>query len=103
MRASNNHPTITGRAVGTGFELEPLAVTFKVGGRITGFGETTLWKLGRERRIRLIRLPGTRRTLIDFGSLKELLFSDQSVTEQRRRRGRPRKALGRPLEVNPSK
>lgn len=101
MRTSNNHPSVTGRAVGSDLELEPLAVTFKVGGKISGFGQTTLWKLGKERRIRLIRPPGTRRTLIDFGSLKELLLSEHRATEQHRRRRRPRKAIVRPRE--PSK
>ena len=34
MRASNNHPSIASRT-GSDLELEPLAVTFKVGGRIS--------------------------------------------------------------------
>jgi hypothetical protein len=95
MCASNNDPSV--------IELEPLAVTFKVGGKISGFGQTTLWKLGKERRIRLIRPPGTRRTLIDFGSLKELLLSEESATEQRRRRGRSPKTFLRLPEENTSK
>ncbi len=83
------HPGITGRAVSDG--LEPLAVTFKVASRITGLGNTTLWKFGNEGRIKLIRLPGTRRTLICYPSLKKLLPPEQTDTPQRRRRGRPRK------------
>jgi len=72
-------------------DLEPLAVTFRVGSRISGLGNTTLWKYGKEGRIRLIRLRGTRRTLIDYRSLKQLLSPEQAGSPQPRRRGRPRK------------
>jgi hypothetical protein len=79
-------PEITGRA-----DLEPLVVTFKVAGQITSLSQTTLWKLGKEGRIRLIRPPGMRRTLIDYPSLKKLLAPEQAHTPQPRRRGRPPK------------
>lgn len=72
-------------------DLEPLAVTFKVGARITGLGNTTLWKYGKEGRIRLIRPAGTRRTLIEYRSLKKLLTLEQIDAPPPRRRGRPRK------------
>jgi len=78
-------PEITRRAPGDVLErvggaalLEPLAVTFKAASKITGLGLTTLWKYGKEKRIRLIRLAGTRRTLIDYSSLKKLLLPETS-------------------------
>jgi hypothetical protein len=90
-------PEITGRAIGDLAwprleDVEPLAVTSRVAGKLTGLGQTTLWKYGKERRIRLIRLPSTRRTLIDYASLKKLFLAEQAQTPQPRRRGRPRKA-----------
>ena len=78
-------PEVTGRA-----DLEPLAVTFKVAGQITGLGQTALWKLAKEKRLRLIHPPGMRRTLIWYQSLKELL-SPEPTENPSRRRGRPRK------------
>jgi hypothetical protein len=91
-------PEITGRAIDELVwlrlgDIEPLAVTFKVARRITGLGDTTLWKYAKDKRIRLIRPPGTRRTLIDYPSLKKLLSPEPTDTPQPRRRGRPRKQL----------
>ena len=90
-------PEITGSAIGDlvwprSKDIEPLAVTFKLASIITGLGQTTLWKYGKEKRIRLIRPPGTRRTLIDYSSLKKLLLTEPAEAPQPRRRGRPRKA-----------
>jgi hypothetical protein len=64
-------PEITG--------CEPLAVTFSAASQITGLGPTTLWKLAKQGRIRLIRLPDIKRTLIDYSSLRELLFPNETV------------------------
>ena len=88
-------PEITGRAIDDLVwlrlgDIEPLAVTFKVARRITGLGNTTLWKHAKDKRIRLIRPPGTRRTLIDYPSLKKLLSPEPTDTPQRQR-GQPRK------------
>jgi hypothetical protein len=80
------HPTVTGRD-----DPEPLCVTFKVAGQITSLSQTTLWKLAKQKRIRLVYPPGTRRTLIWYPSLKELLWPDPTEKSQPRRRGRPRK------------
>jgi hypothetical protein len=77
---------ITGRAI------EPLAVTFKVASGITGLGLTTLWKYAKDRRITLIHPPGTRRTLICYLNLKNLL-SPKSDAPQTRPRSRRRKPL----------
>jgi len=79
-------PEVTGRA-----DLEPLAVTFKVAGQITSLSQTTLWKLAKQKRIRLVYPPGMRRTLIWYLSLKELLSPDPTEKPQPRRRGRPPK------------
>ena len=76
-------PEVTGRA-----DLEPLAVTFTVAGQITCLSQTTLWKLGKEGRIRLIRPPGMRRTLVWYQSLKDLLWADPIEKPQPRRRRR---------------
>jgi hypothetical protein len=80
-------PEITGR--------QPLAVTFCAASEISGLGPTTLWKFAKEGRIRLIRPPGIRRTLIDYASLKSLLLQDkadaQSDTPASRHHQRPRK------------
>jgi hypothetical protein len=72
--------------------IEPIAVTIRRACELAGVGATTMWKWGKERRIRLIRPPGTRRTLVDYPSLKTLLAPEQTAG-QRRRRGRPRKLL----------
>jgi hypothetical protein len=76
-------PGITGHA--------PLAVTFDAASQITGLGLTTLWKFGKEGRIRLIHPPGIRRTLIDYSSLRELLFPEQTETPRHQRERRSRK------------
>jgi hypothetical protein len=90
LRAHVSLPTIragvTDRA-----DPEPLAVTFKVAGQITSLSQTTLWKLAKQKRIRLVYPPGTRRTLIWYQSLKELLSPKPTEKPQPRRRGRPRK------------
>jgi hypothetical protein len=67
--------------------FNPLAVTFSMAKKITGLGLTTLWKLGKEQRIELVRVG--RRTLITFRSLQALLTPEGNP--QPRRRGRPRK------------
>jgi hypothetical protein len=70
--------------------LEPLTITFPTAKKISGLGLTTLWKLAKERRIKLVRVG--RRTLIWFPSLKILLTPQAaSEPEPRRKRGRPRK------------
>jgi hypothetical protein len=72
--------------------LKPLAVTFDAASQITGLGLTTLWKFAKQGRIRLIRPQGVRRTLVDYCSLRELLFPEQIDTpapsNRRERRSR---------------
>jgi hypothetical protein len=81
----------TARAGGSGMtpenELTPITVTFAIARTITGLGLTTLWKLGKEKRIEIVRIGG--RTLITYRSLQALLTP--TAPEAPRRRGRPRK------------
>lgn len=87
MHSPSEHPGFAGRALGN---IEPIAVTIRRACELTGLGATTIWKFGKERRIRLIRPPGTRRTLVDYPSLKNLLAQENAPLPPRRR-GRPRK------------
>jgi hypothetical protein len=89
-------PEITGHRTGKSLvDIETIAVTFGIASQITGLGLTTLWKFGKDGRIRLIRPPGVRRTLIDYSSLRKLLFPEQTDTRTEtlgsRHHRRPRK------------
>jgi hypothetical protein len=84
----NNPTSLIGHNGGP--PLEPITVTFPTGKKISGLGLTTLWKLGKERRIELVRVG--RRTLITFRSLKALLTPQAASEPGRRKRGRPRKS-----------
>lgn len=79
-------PEVTGRGA-RGDESELIALTFTEAQRLTGLGLTTLWKLGREKRIRLVQAPGVRRTLIDFSSLRAL-FAPRAKPRNTPRRDR---------------
>jgi hypothetical protein len=83
-------PEVTGRGV-RGDESEPIALTFAEAQRLTGLGLTTLWRLGREKRIRLVQAPGVRRTLIDYSSLRRLFTPAAKPQNTPRRDGRLRK------------
>jgi hypothetical protein len=83
-------PEITGRCIGKSLaDIETLAVTFGVASQITGLGLTTLWKFGKEGRIRLIRPSGIRRTLIDYSSLRNLIVPNQTETLRHTPASRP--------------
>ena len=69
-------------------EPNPLTVTFPTAKKISGLGFTTLWKLGKEHRIELVRVGG--RTLITFRSLAALLTPPKPGTTAATS-GRPRK------------
>jgi excisionase family DNA binding protein len=81
--------------------VEPLTMTVPEICRVTGYGQTTIWKFIKEKRIKVVRVPGVRRTLGTFASVKELLAPQpppqrlvqptEGTQPQRRRRGRPRK------------
>jgi hypothetical protein len=69
---------------------DPIAVTFKVASKLTGLGQTSLWKLSEAGGpLKRVHVPGIRRTMLDFSSLRRLLTPPQS---QKRKRGRPRKS-----------
>jgi hypothetical protein len=72
--------------------LERLTITIRDACKLSGYGPVTIWKLIKTKRVKVVRVPGVRRTLIDFPSFKELLSSEQSDSPQPRRRGRPAKA-----------
>jgi hypothetical protein len=86
---ATHRPEITDCRIGA---VEPLAVTFDAASQITGLGLTALWKFAKQGRIRLIRPQGVRRTLVDYCSLRELLFPEQidmpAPGNQRERRSR---------------
>jgi hypothetical protein len=76
-------------------ERDPITVTVPRAHELSGYGFTTIWKLIKEGRLKVRRVPGVDRTLILYSSLKELLTPDASentaVPPPRRPRGRPRK------------
>ncbi len=70
-------------------DATPLAVTVPQACRLSGYGPTTVWALLRDGRLRAVRVPRIRRTLVAYGSLCDLFA--MPVAAQPRRRGRPRK------------
>jgi hypothetical protein len=75
-------------------EREPITVTVPKACELSGFGLTTVWKLVKEGRLKVRRVPGIDRTLIVYSSLRELLtpavHENTAVPPPRRPRGRPR-------------
>ena len=71
-------------------ETTPLAVTVAQACRLSGYGPTTIWALMREGRLRAIRVPGIRRTLVGYESLRDLLAPPTASAPPPRRRGRTR-------------
>jgi len=67
----------------------PLAVTVPQACRLSGYGPTTIWALVRDGRLRAVRVPGIRRTLVAYDSLRDLLMGPASP--QPRRGGWPGK------------
>ena len=53
--------------------VEPITMTVPETCRITGYGPTTVWRLIKEGKIKVLRLEGVRRTLPYVASVKELL------------------------------
>ena len=69
--------------------LRPFTVTVDTARRISGLGNTTVWKLIRERKLETVHVG--RRTLVTVRSLEALLAPSVAPEPQPRRRGRPRK------------
>lgn len=67
--------------------LQPLAVTVRRASELTGLGQTTLWGYVRTGALIAVRPPGTRRTLVAYDSLKQLLkpLARREATPRRRR------------------
>jgi hypothetical protein len=65
------HPEITGHASDS--ELKPLAVTVSKACELSGFGPTSIWAFLKDGRLKAVRVPGVRRTLISYASLARLL------------------------------
>ncbi len=70
-------------------DATPLAVTVPHACRLSGYGPTTIWALVRDGRLRAVRVPGIRRTLVAYDSLRDLLAAP--APPRVRRQGRPRK------------
>jgi hypothetical protein len=70
-------------------DLNPLTVTVATARKVSGLGNTTIWKLIKEQKLETVRVR--RRTLITVGSLVRLLTPVPTSEPQRRRGGRPRK------------
>jgi hypothetical protein len=75
----------------TGNEI-PLAVTVRRACELSGLGPTSIWAFLRDGRLKAVRVPGVRRTLVSYASLISLL-APPPESPQPRRRGRPRKTL----------
>ena len=71
-------------------EAVPLAVTVTKACKLSGFGPTSIWTFLKDGRLRAVRVPGVRRTLVSYESLRQLLASPDDGPP-RRSRGRPRK------------
>jgi hypothetical protein len=87
MPKDRNIPSST---VTPGAAAPPIAVTIREACRISGLGQTSIWKLRREGRLETVHVPGCDRALVTYRSLVELLTP--SAEAPRRKRGRPRRA-----------
>lgn len=73
-------------------DLDPITITVPQACRLSGYGPTTVWRLIKERRLKVIRIPGVDRTLVDYDSLRQLLSpTSAEIPPTKRPRGRPRK------------
>jgi hypothetical protein len=76
---------------GTAEGIEPLAITVAKACELSGFGPTSIWAFLKDGRLKAVRVPGVRRTLVSYPSFARLL-APASESSQPRRRGRPPKA-----------
>jgi hypothetical protein len=70
--------------------VAPVSVTVPRACQLSGFGPTSIWAFLKDGRLKAVRVPGVRRTLVSYASLTRLLGAS-SEPPQPRRRGRPRK------------
>ena len=80
----------------TRYDTTPLAVTVPRASELTGLGATTLWMKIKQGELVAVRVPGVRRTLVSYESLRRLLEGAGTGPRPKRGRGRPRKADARP-------
>src|SRR5262249_2325052 len=74
--------------------VPPLAVTVARACELTGFGQTSIWAFIKDGRLGAVRMPGVRRTLISYESLRRLLEGAGTQPQAKRRRGRPKAQPG---------
>jgi hypothetical protein len=79
--------------------VPPLAVTVARACELSGFGQTSIWAFIKDGRLDAVRLPGVRRTLISYESLRRLLEGASTRPQPKRGRGRPRKTTTQPEEM----
>ncbi len=72
--------------------VAPISITVEKACELSGFGPTSIWAFLKSGRLEAVRVPGVRRTLVNYASLARLL-SASSDLPQTRKRGRPRKEL----------
>jgi hypothetical protein len=77
-------PTTTPETAGS---VEPIAVTIRRACELTGLGATSIWMLGKQKRIEILHVG--RRALVTYRSLQRLL---EPEAPPKRGRGRPRKS-----------
>lgn len=79
----------------------PYAIPIAEACRIGGFGPTTGWKLIKEGRLQVVRIPGIHRTNVVYDSLMGLLRSSTTSAPLPRRRGRAHANCLRPATRQP--
>ena len=95
---ASTQPNITGQS---GFD--PLAITISKACELSGFGPTTLWAFLKDGRLKAVRVPGVRRTLVSYASLARLLTPPNESFKAPRHRGRQHTKILRGPKENPSK
>jgi hypothetical protein len=68
--------------------VKPLTVTVDTVRKVSGLGNTTVWKLIRERKLETVHVG--RRTLVTVGSLERLLTPEETVSQSHHRHRRSR-------------
>jgi hypothetical protein len=75
---------------------DPITVTVTEACALSGFGPTSIWAFLKDGRLAAVRVPGVRRTLVSYESLRRLLEGASTGPRPKRARGRPRNADARP-------
>ena len=83
--------------------FEPLAVTIPKACELSGFGATSIWAFLKDGRLKAVRVPGVRRTLVSYASLAQLFAPPNKSVIAPRHSKRPRTTHLRGAKENPSK